>query len=149
MRTKYITSCTRPLVWWHLRVNRSSERGLCPLIALWRTSCFPAAASPRQDRGQRYRTTQNAFIPAISPHRVFNLPQQLGVCAQTLAKETGQLLRCLAYPNSCRLYLVYSRPAPCTTVGQSNHSKTTYSNLDYDITTTGNQNPDFEHVAVT
>ena len=33
MRTKYITSCTRPPVWRHLRVNRSSERGLCLLIA--------------------------------------------------------------------------------------------------------------------
>ena len=33
MRTKYITSCTRPPVWWHLQVNRSSERGLCLLIA--------------------------------------------------------------------------------------------------------------------
>ena len=34
--------------------------------------------------------------------------------------------------NSCRSYLVYSRPARCTarpTVGQSNHSKTTCSNL--------------------
>ena len=30
---KYITSCTRPPVWRHLRVNRSSERGLCLLIA--------------------------------------------------------------------------------------------------------------------
>ena len=33
MRTKYITSYTRPPVWRHLRVNRSSERGLCLLIA--------------------------------------------------------------------------------------------------------------------
>ena len=33
MRTKYIMSCTRPPVWRHLRVNRSSERGLCLLIA--------------------------------------------------------------------------------------------------------------------
>ena len=41
----------------------------------------------------------------------------------------------------------YSRPARCTarpTVSQSNHSKTTCSYLDYDITTIGNQNPDFE-----
>ena len=33
MHSKYITSCIRPPVWWHLRVNRSSERGLCLLIA--------------------------------------------------------------------------------------------------------------------
>ena len=84
---------------------------------------------PAHDKieGQRYRTTQNAFTPAISPHRAFNLTQQLVLCAQTLAKETGQPLPCLAYPNSCRSYLVYSRPARCTarpTSGQSNHSKT-------------------------
>ena len=33
MRAKYITSCTRPPVWRHVRVNRSSQRGLCLLIA--------------------------------------------------------------------------------------------------------------------
>ena len=147
MRTKYITSCTRPPVWRHLRVSRSSL-SLDSMMAYLPASLLPP--SPWQDRGQRYRTTQNAFTPAISPHRAFNLSQQLGLCAQSLAKETGQPLRCLAYPNSCRLYLVYSRPARCTarpTVGQSNYSKTTCSNLDYDITTTGNQNPDFKHVA--
>ena len=44
----------------------------------------------------------------LTPHRAFNLPQQLGLSAQTLAKETEQPLRCLAYPNSCRSYLVYN-----------------------------------------
>ena len=29
------------------------------------------------------------------------MPQQLCLCAQSLAKETGQPLQCLAYPNSC------------------------------------------------
>ena len=41
------------------------------------------------------------------------------------AGETGQLLRSLAYPNSCRSYLGYSRCTVHPTVGHSNHSKTT------------------------
>ena len=46
MRTKYITSCTRPPVWRHLQVNRSSERGLCLLIAWWRTFLLPCCRQP-------------------------------------------------------------------------------------------------------
>ena len=174
MRTKYITSCTRPsrlaalasepLIW-------TRSLSLDSIMAYLPASLLPPAHGKIEDKGTErhkmsyviiscsfnfvrspyriWNTYENAFTPAISPHRAYNLPHQLGLCAQTLTKETGQPLRCLAYPRS---YLVYSRPARCTacpTVGQSNHSKTTCSNLDYDITTTGNQNPDFEHVAVT
>ena len=133
----HITSCTRPLVWLHLQVNRSSERGLCLLIAWWRTFLLPPAHGKIEDKGTE---RQPSHQPLVHTGRLTCLSMQQGLCAQSLAKETGEPLRCLAYPNSYRSYLVYSRPARWTahpTVGQSNHSKTTCSNLDYDITATG------------
>ena len=99
MRTKYIMSCTRPPVWRqscetaHLILSHDSMMAYLPAFA----------ASPQQDRGQRYRTTQNACTPAISPTGHLTC-QQLGLCAQSLKRDrTG-----LAYPNSCRLYCIQS-----------------------------------------
>ena len=116
MHTKYITSCSRPPVWQHLRANCSTKCGLCLLITWWRIVLLPSCLQPTS----RLRTTtQYAFTPAISLHQPFNLPHQPGLCAQSLARETGQPP---SISNSCRLHLVYSQPARCTvypTVGQT------------------------------
>ena len=116
MCMKYITSCTRPPVWQDLWVNRSFKCGLISLLP------------PVHSKIGTERHRMPSHRPAISPYRAFNSSQQLGLylCTKSCKRD------CLAYPNSYRSYLVYSRLAwhtACPTVGQSNHSKTTCSIL--------------------
>ena len=63
--------------------------------------------------------TKLKVLPCMCTCRLATrLHQAINKCAQCLARETGQSLRCLAYPNYCRSYLVYSRQTQCTARAQ-------------------------------
>ena len=98
-----------------------------------------------------------AYWPHLAPTlNIWNplfqiLDPPLGLWSQSLAMETGQLLRCLAHPNCCRSYLVYQPAGSVCTMPSCWPIKSlqiTCSNRGLWYHYRKNQNPNFKHVTV-